>query len=57
MEWETTPYPQSIGLRAPNTPVDKRGLVGLSGLLRALAGLVAQQACTIPIVEHAIPQQ
>jgi hypothetical protein len=34
----------------------KSGLVGLSGRLRTLAGLIAQQAYTIPIVEHAKPQ-
>jgi hypothetical protein len=33
-----------------------RKAVGLSGQLRPLGGLMAQQACTIPIVEHAKPQ-
>jgi hypothetical protein len=36
-------------------PAEMLGLVGLSGRLRPLAGLMAQQACTIPIVEHAKP--
>ena len=50
-------YPISgLNSSALNTPAEKPGLVGLSGRLRTLAGLIAQQACTIPIVEHAKPQ-
>jgi hypothetical protein len=41
---------------ALNTPAEKPGLVGLSGRLRPLAGLIPQLARTIPIVEHAKSQ-
>ena len=37
---------------ALNTPAEKPGLVGLSGRLRPLGGLMGQQACTMPIIEQ-----
>jgi hypothetical protein len=47
----------SSALNTPTEkPAEKPGLVGLSGRLRNRAGLISQQACTIPIVEHAKPQ-
>jgi hypothetical protein len=47
----------SSALNTPaEKPAEKPGLVGLSGRPRTLPGLIGQQACTIPIVEHAKPQ-
>jgi hypothetical protein len=52
----TTLGPQEDSISALNTPAEKPGLVSLLGRLRPLPGLVPQQACTIPIIEHAKPQ-